>query len=148
MLWGKCLVYYVFPIVFIDVSFVFWLWQKSKGIVSRGGTFTTQLNPNCMGGGLIWPNFFLFEKIIHLAAVITLLAQLYSCTAATLGHIFGLLWFSFSLYSCKLCILALAKIQTNCIGRGLIWPNLSCKYYNFFCPFFFFFFCVKGRLHY
>ena len=54
--------------------------------------------------------------------------KMHSCTAAQLQPkviFFGLLCFSFRPYSCKMCILDLAKIQLNCIAEGQICPGLK-----------------------
>ena len=68
---------------------VFWLWQKFTLIMTGGGQ-------NDLTKNAITQNAQLCLKVI--------------C--------FGLLCFYFSPYNCKLCILALTKIQTNHDGRG------------------------------
>ena len=119
-----------FPIVFSAIKTVSWLWRKSDFIVSGEG-----------GGAQISPG----QKHDY--------SKMHSRTAAQLQPkviFFGLLCFSFRPYSCKMCILDLAKIQLNCIGEGQICPGQ--KIYElpnniyFCCPFFFnYFFCVNGK---
>ena len=138
---SKLLFFYLlsFPLVLSAVKTVSWLWWKSNLCILD----LAKIQLNCIGGGgQISPG----RKTQLLKN-----AQLFSCTAATKGHIFWyIMFFPLDLIAVK-CIFGIWR-KSNWIisGRGRSDTDkkyMSCQIIYIFVVHFFknIFFCVKGK---